>query len=89
MVGPQDYPSSEDEEYIARVMIPLAQGDGVACFFAWQEDDMTPNAITARYTPGHGAAIDPDPMTRAREAVRGQFEAREIAATMGFEALVT
>lgn len=88
MIGPQDYPPAEDEDYIARVAIPLAMGFGVACFFAFEECDLAPNAVSAKYSPGNGAAIDPDPMTRAHEAIKGQIEAREIAATMGFEAMI-
>lgn len=81
-----DYPPAEDEDYADKVIIPLAMGMGVACFYAMQEGDLA--GVAARYNPNAAEAIDPDWRTRVRDAVRNQHEAREIAATMGFEAVV-
>lgn len=85
--GPRDYPPSEDEDYIAKVMIPLAQGAGVAMFWARDEDGMMA-IVAAQYKPGKAEAIDPDWRTQVRELVRAQASAREIARTMGLEAVI-
>lgn len=85
ILPPCDYPPSEDTDWTEKVAIPLAQGAGIACFYAEIEGETA--AVAAMYAPGHGEAIDPDWRTRAREAVRAQGSARLIAQTMGLEAV--
>lgn len=87
MIGPQDYPSAEDEDYVGRVGLPLAMGMGVACFFAYKGFDVA--GVSVQYKPNRAQSIDPDPMTRARDAVREQHSARVVASTAGLEAVVT
>lgn len=87
MIGPQDYPPEQGDEYSAKVIAPLAQGLGVACFYAHLEGDLV--GVEAQHKPDVARATDGDPLTRAWEAVRAQHSAREVAATMGFEAVVT
>jgi hypothetical protein len=86
MTGPGDHPPSEDEDYIGKVMLPLALGLGVAMFWAKQDGALA--GVAAQYRPGKAEAIDPDWRTRVHEAIRAQASAREIARTMGLEAVV-
>lgn len=83
---PRDCAPGHDQEYIDQVAIPLAQGFGVACFYATIDDETA--GVAARYNAGQAEAVDPDWRTRARELIRAQMSAREIAATMGLEAVV-
>lgn len=85
MLGPNDYPAEEDAPYIERIWNPLAQGYGVACFYAYADGEAF--VVAAAHNPGKGEAIDPDWATRVRSMVANQMEARVIAAEQGFEAV--